>query len=103
MQRGPYRDVFVFDDYAVVLAETTVNAVFFDSYRGKTVPINLEQAVYYPEDSDSKIARIDFWDQTGRGDYRPIVAIGNSFRMYIYPFTMEIDPVDRRGSLKKLG
>jgi len=23
--------------------------------------------------------------------------------MYIYPFTMEVDPIDRRGSLKKLG
>lgn len=99
---GPYRDVFVFDDYAIVLKET-VNAVFFDSYRGKIVPKNLEQAIYFPENSDTKIARIDFWDQTRRGDYRPILAIGNSLRMYIYPFTIEVDPIDRKGALKRLG
>mmetsp|Transcript_8137 Transcript_8137/g.9772 ORF Transcript_8137/g.9772 Transcript_8137/m.9772 type:complete len:125 (+) Transcript_8137:189-563(+) len=42
MLKGPYRDVFVFDDYAIVLKQNTINAVFFDSYRGKTVPLNLE-------------------------------------------------------------
>ena len=39
--KGPYRNIYVFDDYAIVLTDT-INAVYFDQYRGKTVPLNLE-------------------------------------------------------------
>ena len=40
---GPYDDIFVFDKYAVVVKdEATINAIYFDLYRGKLVPNYLE-------------------------------------------------------------
>ena len=40
IQNGPYDDIFVFDNYAVVVdkAKKIVSAVYFDQHRGDLVP-----------------------------------------------------------------
>jgi hypothetical protein len=38
---GPYDDIFVFDNYAVVVKNNNeINAIYFDGYRGDVVPFN---------------------------------------------------------------
>ena len=66
------------------------------------MPKNLETSIFSAEDGSS-IASLAFWDETGRAYYRPVMAINTSFRMYIYPYEMTVDPVNRQGSFTRVG
>ena len=64
------------------------------------MPRNLELTIYTAEPEET-IARLTFWDTSGRGDYKPVAAVGTERRMYVYPYVMGIDPVDRTGFLER--
>ena len=98
--KGPYRDLFVLDDYAIVLTNT-VNAIYYDQYRGKVVPKNLEQPIYSVNEEEESISKLAFWDSNGRGDYKPVLAVKTDRRMYVYSYIMGVDPVDRDGFLER--
>ena len=61
---GPYDDIFVFDNYAIVIKDQKeVKAVFFDKFRQNTVPFNFEVVIYDDlKSSDSTFDAVTYWD-----------------------------------------
>ena len=93
IMNGPYDDVFVFDKYALVIKDgNKVNAVYFDQYRGKLVPGNLEQTLNDDyEDLGAQIVKATAWDQNGNGDYQLLVAVRTSGSLIIHPFLSVVE------------
>ena len=93
VQNGPYDDIFVFDKYAVVIKDKKlVNAVYFDKFRGGTVPFNFEMPLYDDlQFTQNTFAKITFWDYTGKGNWKMFGAIQTMGAVTIYKFDMDIN------------
>lgn len=56
VQNGPYDDIFVFDDYAVVLKnKRVIYAVYYEQFLGKVVPGYLVKTLYNTLEAGSLI------------------------------------------------
>ena len=103
MQSGPYDDVFVFDDYAVVIKNrNVVNAIYFDRFRGGLVPLVFERTLYDDlEFSDGTFEKVAFWDYSGRGDWQMLAAIKTPGAITIYSFESAINAQDSKGVMSR--
>ena len=90
---GPYDDIFVFDNYAVVLKDKKdINAIYLSNFRGDIVPLNFEIPLYNDLTfTDGTFDAITFWDYTGKGDYSMIGAIRTPGAITLYVFDLAIN------------
>ncbi len=93
VQGGPYDDIFVFDHFAVVIKnKNIINAVYYDKFRGKVVPFNFEMPLYDDlQFTDNTIAKVTFWDYTGKGNWNMFGAIQTMGAVTIYKYDMDVN------------
>ena len=93
VQGGPYDDIFVFDHFAVVIKnKNIINAVYYDKFRGKVVPFNFEMPLYDDlQFTDNTIAKITFWDYTGKGNWNMFGAVQTMGAVTIYKYDMDVN------------
>lgn len=92
VQNGPYDDIFVFDDYAVVLKnKRVIYAVYYEQFLGKVVPGYLVKTLYNTLEAGSTIQKIVFFDKSGEGDFIAVGAVKSAKALFLYPFELSID------------
>ena len=99
--QGPYSDIFVFDRHAITIKDSNViNAVFFDKYRGETVPANLERPLHEPW-KDSTYEKFAVWDYKGTESYKVLAMVRTSGSLALYSYTVDVKLNDLDGSMTK--
>lgn len=91
---GPYDDIFVFDNYAIVIKDKKeVKAVFFDKFRQNLVPWNFEVVIYDGlKATDSTFEAVTYWDLSGRGDWQMLGAVRTPGAITLFTFEEAINP-----------
>lgn len=101
---GPYDNIFVFDDYAIVLKDKKeIKAVFYDKYRGDLVPANLEVTIYDDlKNEEATFEAITYRDLSGRGNWQMTGAIKTPGAITLYNFEEAINYENWQGSMSRV-
>ena len=89
-QNGPYDDIFVFNNYTIVVKnKKDINVIYCDSFRGKLVPTNYEIRLY--GETVGTYEAVTLRDWKSNGDLSMVVAVRTDGAITIYVHTSNVN------------